>query len=197
MKEEFKSNGWKDFAQRYSDTYGWYETETKNRILVKLEVSNPELLTFYDEKGMTYYAKPDQGNVFEFIPVTRGVYQYNNSVIYVSRKPARQWKRGICSVNTTLFDLVNQNYVDVNFNNIACIFGNKDTHILNKFKKDMSPPYVCLNEMFSLVDSSLMVYNTLVGKFNRDKREIKMSVPIFKQEVQDLFRSLSMEVVVE
>jgi len=197
MKEEFKAAGWRDFAQRYQGTFGWFHTEKKERMLVQLVEVNESSLMFQAKDGMKYFANPDKGNVFEFIPVTKGVYQLGKDVVFVTRKPARQWKRGLCLENTYLYNLVSGEQLMVDFSSVTAVFGGSDGVMLEAFKKDMSPNYVALDNIFSVVANKLMLYNNRVGVLDRAKRQVTMDSPLFKQEVQDLFRSLLMEVFVE
>lgn len=197
MKEEFKQDGWKDFAQRYGGTFGWFLTEKNERLLVQLLTVDEEKLCFTAKYGMKYFAHPDKGNVFEFIPVTKGVYQVGEYVMYVCRKPARQWKRGLCYDNTFIYNMAMGDTLHVDFANIEAIYGGNTGVVLEKFKKDMSPMYVALDNIFSIVGNNFMLYNNCIGTFSRAKSSVILSNPMFKQEVQDLFRSLSMEVFVE
>jgi hypothetical protein len=197
MKEEFKAAGWRDFAQRYENTFGWFITELGERKLVQLTDVTDAVLRFVSKEGMTYFAHADKGNVFEFIPVTKGVYQYGEDVVYVCRKPARQWKRGLCHDNTLIQNLSYGGFIEVDFPIIESIYKDNDNVVLEKFREDMSPFNVALDNIFSINGNRLMLYGNNIGMFNREREEVILTSPIFKQEVKDLFRSLSMEVVVE
>jgi len=188
MREEFKSDTSKDFAQRYQGTYGWYEKEDGNKILVQLTSIKESVLTFKDINETTYTALADKGNNFHFIPVEKAVYNIEDGVVYVQRVPNRMWKRGLCDENTN-FKLLTENGVGVhvinNFKLIESCFGKKSTDAVTKWLLDRKNP-VAFDTIFSVVGKSLFVYDKIIGEVKGNV--FVLSSNLFEQEISDLMR---------
>jgi len=92
-----------DFKQRYSGVLGWYiSEEDKSKILVTVASVGNERVAFRDQHGGTYYAIVNGGCRFEFLPVEKSWRNTEDTCFFLSRIPARQWKRGICADNTSI-----------------------------------------------------------------------------------------------
>ncbi len=197
MKEEFKSDGWRDFAQRYQGTFGFYERENKARLLVQLVKVSETQLTFTDKTGLKYFANPDKGNVFSFIPVERGCYNYGADVVTCKRVPARQWKRGLCPENTNISSLREKRSLPVDFTTLEIMFpveeGRSSTQLAN-FKAYLAGN-VAFDNMFSLVENKLYLYDNLIGTYGM--RTFTLTNHLFKQEVNDLVTRHQLPITVE
>lgn len=186
MKEEFKSDGWKDFSQRYQGTFGFFERENAPRLLVQLVKVGETQLTFTDKAGMSYFANPDRGNVFSFIPVERGSYNFGSDVVMCSRVPARQWKRGLCIENTHIQSLSDGSSLPVDFTTLEIMFPVKEGRSsipLERFKATLSGN-VAFDTMFSLVNNRLFLYEREIGTYTNHL--FTLTNHLFKQEVTDL-----------
>jgi hypothetical protein len=183
MKEEFTSSWWKDFHQRYESTYGWYEKENKEKLLVYLAKVSEDQLTFLDKLGVAHYANPDKGNVFTFIPVEKGCYNYGNSVVATQRVPARQWKRGVCPANTRITDLASGGHMPLNFTSLELIFLPQKNENLEKFKKT-GHGNVAFTNCLALANNNLYVYQHKIGKL--EDNTFKVDNEVFVQEVKDM-----------
>lgn len=189
MKEEFKRERWEDFQARYQGTYGWYSLSNR-KVLVRLTRVREDSLTFTDKTGFEYSANPDCGNVFTFLPLTRGCYQYKENVVVVQRVPRRQWKRGICDGNTSIH-VIGQGAIAVDFDVLEEIFKPKAEIPFN-----INTP-TAINNIFSIVMGYVYLYDRPIAKVDKAKMEISCLTNLFKQEIQDLCRnySLPLEVV--
>lgn len=196
MIEEFKSDGWRDFSQRYIGTFGWFEKQNGEKLLVKLMSCNDSSLVFSDEKKMEYYAMPDSGNKFHFLPTLRGAYQYGDTVLVVERIPNRQWKRGVCADNTRIYDLETGRSLALTFENLSAIYGPKDDKVLLQWCKS-GKGNVCLNNVFSIVRDTVYVYTNIIGYYSRIKQQVSLGSDMFKQELEDVFTRLKVDVLVE
>lgn len=196
MKEVFTSSGYSDFKQRYANTYGWYEKEDKSQILVNVASVDADRVVFRDDKGIDYFAYADFGNVFTFLPVQRGLYWYEGSIIYMSRLPARQYKRGICDNNTSIFDMHKQYAVAVDYHLLKTIFGKQENPSLEKFKTTYTGD-VLFNKTFAIIGEKVFLYNIVIGTYNTSKKEITLENSLFQQELQDVMRINQLDIIVE
>lgn len=195
MIEEFKSGDWRDFQQRYNGTYGWFHKENGEKLLVQVQENDGKTLAFQDNNKITYYAKADSGNVFSFLPVTKGSHQYEDTVVVVSRVPARMYKRGICKDNTSLFDLSKLGSITPTFDVLATIFGPRDDSLLLQWCKNKIGN-VCLDGVFSIVREYVYIYSTVIGLHRPEQNLIELHNPIFKQEIEDTLRKLQVDILV-
>ena len=165
MKEEFKQSGWNDFKQRYQGTYGWYEKENGTRMLSFLAAVHETELVFLDEMGCKFKANPDKGNVFTFLPIERGCYNYGETDVIISRRvPQRMWKRGICQDNTYILSLARREAVAVDFPVLREMFIEKPNERLEEFKHSLEGNLV-FNKMFALVNYNLYLYENIPGVY--------------------------------
>lgn len=181
MKEEFVEEHWKDFQQRYQGTFGWFEKSAGNQVLVSLVKITPEALSFNDKAGFKYTAHPDKGNIFTFLPVEKGVYlTEEHGVVYVSRIPQRQWKRGICIDNTSIHSLTTSQQCEVSFSLLESIFN--QTPMLHVTENNR-----VFDRVFSTTRNKLFVYNKEIGSM--DITSIVLQDRLFLQEVNDMVRN--------
>lgn len=193
MKAEFKSSEWRDFTQRYHNTYGWFEREGKPSLLVNVAEVNEERMVFIDKQGMKYTALADKGNIFSFIPVIRGMYKCKGEVTYILRTAARQYKRGICQDNTSIVSLY-QGSQFLDFKIIEDMLNTNVQEDIAKFKGGLRDN-VLLSNQFSIVGGQVYLYNDVIGKIA--KEHVELTSPLFMQEITDIFRAnnIDMEVV--
>ena len=198
MRETFSSKSWRDFSQRYAQTFGWYLPEDKpdRKVLVKVLEVAPHTAKFTDESGFIYQASADTGNVFEFIPVERAVYNTENDVLLCQRVPARQWRRGLHTSNTQVMSLVTFTTQELTFKLIATIFGPQDweayrTAFINKQRAN-----VALDPTFSIIGKKVFAYHGEIGTFAREEGSIILNTPLYQQELSDLARDYQLPYIV-
>lgn len=105
MRDTFNSENIGDFQQRYVDTYGWLYRDDGQRVFVYVKSHDDDAVYFTAGRGPQFSVNIDSGMEFEFIPVDRGWYRsQDGSLYYMQRRPARQWRRGIASSNTEIFN---------------------------------------------------------------------------------------------
>ena len=184
--EEFTSGGSRDFRQRYLNVFGYFPTGGSEVLVKVTEVDNTKTV-FVDERGLSYTAYADKGVMFKFIPVTKRLFFHDSELCLVTRKPARQYQRGITYENTNM-QTVFGGGVEIDFDSIHSYSKNKqhkgDSHNL------------LLNDMLAIYASSLFLYNHNIGYVSG--KSIALTNPLFKQEVSDAIRDkgLNYEVVV-
>jgi len=198
MIEEFKSEGWRDFSQRYKDTYGWYLTDTGRKVLVQLVDVNDTTLKFAGKEGQTYTAIADKGNCFEFLPLERAVHNTPTHVYYCSRVPARQWRRGVHQANTSITNLLGGGWAGgekLSFDLLEQIFQeNNPTDYIQSFLSG-DRVGLALNSMFAMGKNRVYLYNRVIGEYKN--RSITLSNHLFSQEINDLVRDLALPYKVE
>ena len=195
MKVEFKSEGYRDFAQRYIGTYGWYERKSGTPVLVKLTDLDEFNLYFQDKVGMKYKALADAGNFFSFIPVIKGCYFYSGIPVLIKRIPAKQYRRGICDDNTSITAIGDNFALDVTFSIMESIFSGKLETGLEEFRTGYIGK-VILDRMFVISFDKIYLYDIPIGNYNWTTRQIDMENSLFKQEVEDCIRDANLEIVV-
>lgn len=189
MLETFQSNNSRDFRQRYQNSWGYFKTESGNRVLVIMKEISDSSAMFEDQRGAKYHAKADQGVEFEFIPVRKRLFIHEGDLYYVSRVPARMWSRGVNSENTSIVNLA------------AGSWGNKLSFetILSAFASDHAPveeslgnSSFVLSDMFGVSHGTLYVYNHAIGSWDKEKQTVSVTDPMFEQEVKDLLTKYSL-----
>lgn len=193
MREEFTRNGAGDFSRRYQGTYGYFLSGEGKKVMVQVDQVGEEQVHFTDKNKNPYTANADRGNVFEFIPVERGLYDCAADMIYVDRRPARQWKRGICNENTYLYSFSSGDNVSVVFNRLEAVFGgDKSNNLQDWLNKKRTG--VAFNRQFGVWNGLLYLYNRVIGKIVKDVFKVD---PIFVQEMKDIVRDLELKFKVE
>jgi hypothetical protein len=197
MIEEFKSDTLADFRQRYQGCYGWFEKSPEQRILVVLD-SVDFALKFRDKTGMVFSANPDKGNKFSFLPVEKGVHWAGGRVVLCNRIPARQYRRGICADNTSIYQLTTTHTLHPSFDLLETIFGEDENQSIDEFRTAYKGNVV-LDKMFSIVDNRVYLYAHLLGVYTPEKQAITLNQTIFFQEIYDTVtrNKLDLEITVK
>lgn len=94
----------RDFTARYKNTIGSLVKEDGTKEWVWIAGINEDNVVFTTVDGMKYTATIGKGTQFEFTQVPMGWYNSPEGPIFFSRKPARQWQRGISNSNTHIYD---------------------------------------------------------------------------------------------
>jgi hypothetical protein len=118
-------------------------------------------------------------------------------MIYLERRPARQWKRGICGENTMLYSFSVKDYMGVSFERLGAIFDPKPPKHTEKMYKLMMEGQragVALNHQFGLWNGEVYIYNRVIGKHTKDTVTVD---EMFVQELKDVIRDLNLDLKVE
>lgn len=166
-----------DFSSRYSGTWCWYVDGDK-RMLVRITHVGNERVTFEDIEGWKYSANVDSGVLFEFSQVPSGWYVNKKlgPILFV-RRPARQWKRGICDQNTSCYSINTNGGL-----RLSEITGDSLSSLENAGKTDIS----VLSKWFCVHRSILYCLDTVIGV--KENNKIILSEPRFRQELTDAVR---------
>lgn len=188
MLDSFTSDNFRDFGPRYQDTYGFLQTPGQPKRLVYI-ADNDERAVYFrmQDGGMNYHAIRDTGVQFEFIQVNRGFFMGASGKTYLlTRVPARQWKRGIGTNNTSVQQLTagGLDRVKLSITSLTDIYVNPikvDKSNINKF--NIFP----LSRHFAICESQLYFYNANIGTVDKAKGTITLNNYIeVKQELTDV-----------
>lgn len=200
MKEEFTSAGSRDFRQRYEQTFGWYTSESQQRILVMLESVSEAGVKFRDSRKNQYTALPDVGNQFEFLSPVKRLFAVKDDIYLIQRRAARQFQRGVSSSNTTIIKLPIGVPVSVNFSNVAAAF---TPTVRVGFERKWAAyeegmrNSMLLSDLFAVCQDNLFLYKEVVGKVDRKAKKIVLTDGTFRQEVADVLRDNGINYSVE
>lgn len=101
MRTFFKAGQARDFAQRYTNSFGWATKEDGTRQLVRVHRVYEDHLILVNQFEETRKVPINSPVIFEFIPAVRGWHNtMTNGPMFFYRNPARQWARGINDANT-------------------------------------------------------------------------------------------------
>lgn len=193
MKATYTRYNARDFIQRYVDTYGWLLRDDGSRKFVHITQAEEGRLYYETDGSVEFYARQDGGQIFEFIPVNKGWFNGTDGPVFLSRVPARQWKRGISGSNTEIQKFnggVLQNYI-LNYTELSKVF-NDDFNVKNypnTFKSG------ALSKHFCLVNNNLWFYDTVIGIL--EGTTFKLSNDIVAQELKDLIKRKGWQLHVE
>jgi len=187
MRDSLTSENSRDFRQRYNGTFALFTKGDGRKITVRIDNVTENAVQFSDIKKNTYTANSDTGVEFEFFPLNRRLTDYKNNVIYSSRQPARQWRRGICEDNTNIINLDKLRKVSFDGELIDRLFNSEIDYenIHTRFLKEDRMSFLLSNK-FAIIRRSDMsefyLYNHMIGELRGTT--IKCN-PIFIQEVKD------------
>jgi hypothetical protein len=203
MFEKFTTADARDFQTRYLGTFGFFKNEDAAPLLVKL-VNIDGVVYFQDRRGVEYNVKPDTNkNIgFEFLPPKSGFFNTDEGAVFVQRKAARQWQRGICDRNITMYLMMKEGWhaVQVNFKYLEKVY-NGSVPFADAYKSfvEGKVPSVALNSQFSIdVKNRVYVFSTECGKVieaSARKLVVRLTDPVlFRTEIYDAVKNhLEME----
>jgi hypothetical protein len=183
MRDSFTTDNARDFNARYVQSYGYYIDEAKGtRLPVLLKSIDGDTLYFSDLNDTEFNTRADRGAVFEFMQMTRRIYQgVDGNLYYIARRPARQWQRGISGANTIAYMLTDGGTAQVNVDNRLMrqvMFDHKDK-ANNGYK---------LSDQFAIVGGVVYLYNHVIGVYDIKSKSItlKKEYAMFFPELLEL-----------
>lgn len=191
MLETYTHENMRDFGPRYLDTYGFLiKSDNQKRLIYIRENTRNAVYFNTDDDGMLFHANIDSNVMFEFIQVDRGYFTgEDSSVYYMSRIPARQWKRGISRNNTNIQKLTALGLIPqkLSLRLLAGIFGSPQTY--QYADVDPTAPTVALSKHFAMTPGTVYFYATEIGTVDHTTRVLSID-PSFKvtQELNDVIR---------
>jgi hypothetical protein len=195
MIEEITSLGYGEFSKRYHGTLGFLASASgKKRVVSVIDVGRSYTLVT-DKNNTEYRLNNDTGCQMEFTQVPSQWFQpVKDCVVYVHRRPERQWRRGICADNTQIWtprksgeSLMN---IAVDAGKISQLFypdsDSKDFDDLYKINCGLWSKY------FAWTVNTVWLKNLPIGKVDHKTKTITLATGLFEQEMRDaLIRSNS------
>jgi hypothetical protein len=195
MLDTLTSHNIRDFNARYNHTWGFLVQDNGLKKLVWVSKVTEERVSFNDSAGNKFFGLVDKGMMFEFIPITRGLFNVSygpsNGVILLQRVAARQWQRGISANNTRAYILAGGAFIQHPLDTvIPKIFEGGQTNA--KLSADMVDHIlakgegVALSRHFAVMQDKMFFFNIEVGTV-KDKK-ITLTHPTLSQEINDMLR---------
>lgn len=214
MFEKFTAANAGDFRQRYQGTFGFFIDGDKKTLSQLTEVgtggSRPGVV-FHDRNGEKYLLRSDSTQDrrgFEFLPPKSAWYNTKDGVaLLVSRVPARQYQRGLCSKNTSLRDTADIEY-PVDFKNLIKIFEDRVTvqEALATVLKNSGNPHlgIAISPQFAIniAFKTIKCFATTIGEVIYSKVDEVFTVTLNSPdlwgiEVKDAFARSNLKVVIK
>lgn len=176
----------RDFSARYRGTYGWFMKDDHERVLAYIAEVGDTQVVFQDVHGMNYHAYANKGSNFEFLPVTKGwFYGRDGRMFLFSRRPARQWHRGICSNNTLIYRVRPDGALASSDVNIA-VLDNVFNHLEKEAYRYEDSKNCLLSKQFAVLQGNVYLYDRVIGKIVDKKIVLQEGAEMLKQELMDV-----------
>lgn len=191
MLDTLTSENWRDFSQRYKGTYGWYSPEKGTKIPVFISEVAQDHLKFVGLDNREFEARADKGVAFQFAPLNRRIHVGNDGHAYVvCRRPARQYRRGICGDNTFIYRLTAAGVksMPISTATMKILLAEEGMKVSNGVK---------LSNAFCLVGPAFYAYEQLIGAFADNSITLNPRAKLLIQEVKDAIRDSSLNFKVE
>lgn len=207
-----KSETIKEFNRRYQDTIlGIRNEETKKCKFLKYKYYNTDNnnhLFYTNSEASVYILHEDVSftsfNKTIFIPkIEKGFYNsFQNRIVYITKTPKRQWRRGVCEDNYKILNFssclnTGTNYKTVFYPDIFYILEQQyNNNNIKETKRDLNIFEICetfkhhrISKDFLLTQNiihpegySLFFHKYLVGHFKKPN-ELEICTNIFFQEI--------------
>lgn len=181
---------WVKFPKLSGDTLWWID-----------RVSH-EFLEVLSDKGEEALIDLKRGQEMDYVIPKKTVYQFGNKAAYLSRIPARQWKKGMCEKNTKYQTLSSTKWDNHTFDiGIIAAFVNKPAYLdFYSVQKqwqcsDFTMMSVALTPRISCNNTgSVFIDDTLVGKYDLTK-DLLTTREIYKENLQPIFYKSKLKVL--
>ena len=195
MFEKFTLAEGSNFRQRYQNTYGFFKKKDQSTLVKILDVGGEDnaQMTFLDHNDLKYTLKADSDDPsigFEFIYPKLGYHNTQSGTYLMRRVVARQYSRGLCSVNTRI-ETVDGAHRPIAFPLLLDIY---TTKMSAKEAKEKFTSFALSNAFaISVKHQAILCYGTPIGKVSQKKEndplEIKLFEPtLWSVEVNDALR---------
>lgn len=193
---------WKDFDKYYRDTYIKVGI-TGDRLFHVISVSPQEAILSDADDPNTDYAinfTKDGGFFVDYVLPGKNVFQLGNTACLISRVPQRQWKKGMCSANTSFKTLAEGKWKSAGFNiqNIQGFINKPCYYTVEQATAEFglnTLQAAAITKRVSLSNKgSVFIDDVLVGKFNSLKNVLTTKT-LFAPELSPLFPKVTVKVI--
>lgn len=196
MIEQIIRDNSRELEKRYQGTYGFLQSESGKKLLVSVDSITERYTVVSDDKKNQYQLNSDTGCELEFTQVPCQWFNPCEGVIvYVNRRPERQWKRGICSANTLLSipRLSGSDFYTAKMNagKVSQLFYPDPNS--KAFDSELKTKCGLWSKYFAWSMDTVYVRDMVIGKVDHELKTIKLDdYELFQQELKDaLIRSKS------
>lgn len=131
------------------------------------------------------------GYEIDYVIPKRAYFQFGNRAYYLSRIPARMWKKGINKLNTTLQSLDESGFFnkeDLNFKSLMAYVNKPGYMPFQCIEEDYES--IALSPRFALCsDGKLFLDSHCIGKYYLDSKTVIVK-PLFYNDVKSLFSGI-------
>lgn len=182
-----------DIIKYYKGTFVKFK-ETGDRLWYIHNVNYDEVHC-KDVDGFDLYIDLNEEYEVDYALPGRAVYQCGNQAFMLSRKPAKQYQRGISSNNTNLSRL----RPDGKWDSVQLTLDRLQQFVDKPAYQDPDVVQwpemasIALNPVFSVAVGTKILYalRTSIGSVNNNTKEVMLSNSLFKPEVKKLFPTWS------
>ena len=196
MKDSYTSANRDDFGRRYRGTYGRYTKTDGSKITVYVAELSDYEVTCQTVDGYSFSANIDSGVEFEFYPLNRRLTDWNGQILCSTRRPDRQWSRGVCNGNTRIINLCKYREISVDHRSVDAIYNSEQvpSNSYTEFLKGKRDNFL-LSDKFAVISGDVYIYDKVIGSHNKAKLELCVN-PLFAQEVKDAVSRNNLELKV-
>ena len=179
-----------DFDKRFLNTYLILEEDEKQKPIQYIGREGYKLhFQHIDGSVLVLDGRSDIDNVHIFLP-SIGYYNHRGTPFYLIKNPTRQWKRSFCSGIYKIID--NRGMGRHHWGMYAeSILQSQYAHL-----DEITNPLftnIAINRKFAMqsktTDLSTLLYKQYeIGRFDFSRKEICLTQPALRQELQDLFK---------
>lgn len=193
-----------DFRRRYEGTFVWLAIEEKE---IETLVYVRRVEDHESKVGILHLDSAEYGSLsinigsdghhlqFRYPPV--GVFQSGNNALVFARRPARQYRRGLCGDNSTLFDVtrsVTGRSARWDASNVQAAFSHKVMTLPDALKKlesrkrmssaALASNYAVAKSMTNGDDSFVLFHWTNpIARLNPEGKVVKLLAPMLEQRI--------------
>jgi hypothetical protein len=184
------ADSFEDFCRKYQDTFVILDKS----ILAFCAINGDELhLVTKDHGKIILKASPKTfDRISNYFP-QKGLYNINDRIVFFVRTARRQWKRGLCSGNSSLKPII---YFEINpafnVNTIHQLFYPEYPPSLDKALTIPRWKSIALSLNFGITlsekekyDATLWYNQTIIGYISQAKKQIHLVNDLFQNEVKE------------
>lgn len=188
MIEQITSDNYREFSARYLGTIGFLRSKSNKKIVVSVDEITSKAVTVTDSEGVNYNLNSDTGCYLEFTQVPSQWYQPDeNHIVFLTRKPERQWKRGINTENTSMMLPDGAGAVGIacrpTVTKLAAVLTPEEE--IGAFATHPEIKCGLWSKYFAWAVNYVWVKDMLIGTVDHKAKEITLSYPQFNQELRD------------
>lgn len=192
MKATLTSDNYRDFNQRYAQSYGYFIKSNGERLPVYMTDVNESAAYFQNLDGVEFSANCNSGVEFEFTQIARRIWLgFDGNLYCTSRVPRRQWQRGISNGNTSCYKLTKKGPVgiDITHNVMKNLMFNQGVNVIGN--------NILLSEQFAICGEIVYLYTMCIGSYKPENKAIILDekYKMFMQEISDAAKQFGIGVL--